>query len=70
MSKMRLSASRAMRWELFDPENQQPHISGKTVVVGHTEQKDAEMLDLGFLEVREVGIECDLRAFHELVVRR
>jgi len=38
----------SLRWELFDPENQRPHISGKTVVVGHTEQKNAEILDLGF----------------------
>jgi serine/threonine protein phosphatase 1 len=38
----------SLRWELFDHENQQPHISGKTVVVGHTEQKNAEILDLGF----------------------
>ena len=37
-----------LRWELFDPAKEQPHISGKTVVVGHTEQKNAEILDLGF----------------------
>ena len=38
----------SLRWELFDPEKVRPHISGKPVVVGHTEQKDAEILDLGF----------------------
>jgi serine/threonine protein phosphatase 1 len=38
----------SLRWELFDPANQQPHISGKLVVAGHTEQKNAEILDLGF----------------------
>jgi serine/threonine protein phosphatase 1 len=38
----------SLRWELFDPANQQPHISGKPVVAGHTEQKNAEILDLGF----------------------
>ena len=37
----------SLRWELFDPEKERPHISGKTVVVGHTEQKNAELLDLG-----------------------
>jgi serine/threonine protein phosphatase 1 len=37
-----------LRWELFDPASQQPHSSGKTVVVGHTEQTSAEILDLGF----------------------
>ena len=37
-----------LRWELFDPAKERPHFSGKTVVVGHTEQKNAEILDLGF----------------------
>jgi serine/threonine protein phosphatase 1 len=37
-----------LRWELFDAEKERPHFSGKTVVVGHTEQKNAEILDLGF----------------------
>ena len=38
----------SLRWELFDHEKVQPHVSGKTVVVGHTEQKNAEILDLGY----------------------
>jgi serine/threonine protein phosphatase 1 len=37
-----------LRWALFDAEKELPHFSGKTVVVGHTEQKNAEILDLGF----------------------
>lgn len=37
-----------LRWELFDEAKTQPHFSGKTVVVGHTEQRNAEILDLGF----------------------
>ena len=37
-----------LRWALFEPEYMQPHFSGKTVVVGHTEQKNSEILDLGF----------------------
>jgi serine/threonine protein phosphatase 1 len=38
----------SLRWELFDPEKERPHFSGKPVVMGHTEQKNAEILDLGF----------------------
>jgi len=37
-----------LRWALFESAKQQPHCSGKTVVVGHTEQKNSELLDLGF----------------------
>ncbi len=37
-----------LRWALFDAPKEQPHVSGKTVVVGHTEQKNSEILDLGF----------------------
>src|SRR3954453_13775659 len=37
-----------LRWELFDPEKVRPHFSRKPVVVGHTEQKNAEVLDLDF----------------------
>lgn len=38
----------ALRWELFDANKELPHCSGKRVVVGHTEQKNSEVLDLGF----------------------
>ncbi len=37
-----------LRWMLFDPHELRPHCSGKPVLVGHTEQKEAEILDLGF----------------------
>ena len=37
-----------LRWDLFEAAKERPHFSGKTVVVGHTEQKTAEFLDLGF----------------------
>lgn len=37
-----------LRWELFDAAKERPHFSGKTVVAGHTEQANAEILDLGF----------------------
>ncbi len=36
-----------LRWALLDPVDARPHVSGKTVVVGHTEQADCEVLDLG-----------------------
>jgi serine/threonine protein phosphatase 1 len=38
-----------LRWEPLDLTVLQPHISGKTVVVGHTPQVGGEVLDLGFL---------------------
>lgn len=37
-----------LRWVLFDAEEQRPHCSGKPVVVGHTEQRSGDVLDLGF----------------------
>jgi serine/threonine protein phosphatase 1 len=37
-----------LRWALLEPEQVRPHISGKTVIVGHTEQRMGEILDLGF----------------------
>ena len=37
-----------LRWTLFEPEHMQPHRSGKTVIVGHTELPKFEILDLGF----------------------
>lgn len=37
-----------LRWGLLEPAEMQPHQSGKTVIVGHTEQRNSEILDLGF----------------------
>lgn len=37
-----------LRWAMFDPAETRPHISGKTVIVGHTEQRSGEPLDLGY----------------------
>ena len=37
-----------LRWTLFDPPEQEPHASGKPITVGHTEQRDGEVVDLGF----------------------
>lgn len=38
-----------LRWALFEPAEMRPHCSGKTVFVGHTEQGDSEIVDLGFV---------------------
>jgi serine/threonine protein phosphatase 1 len=46
--RMSEQASFQLRWALFEPEEMRPHESGKTVVVGHTEQSNSEILDLGF----------------------
>jgi serine/threonine protein phosphatase 1 len=37
-----------LRWALFDPDEMRPHLTGKPVTVGHTEQRNGEVLDLGF----------------------
>jgi serine/threonine protein phosphatase 1 len=37
-----------LRWALFEPDRLEPHVSGKPVLVGHTEQKNGDILDLGF----------------------
>jgi serine/threonine protein phosphatase 1 len=37
-----------IRWSLFDPAEARPHFSGKPVTLGHTEQRNGEILDLGF----------------------
>lgn len=38
-----------LRWQLLERPWPRPHCSGKQVVVGHTEQKNGEILDLGHL---------------------
>jgi serine/threonine protein phosphatase 1 len=38
-----------LRWESLRDMTPGPHNSGKTVIVGHTSQKDGEVLDLGHL---------------------
>lgn len=38
-----------LRWEFVDPTQQRSHVSGKTVVVGHTPQTIGDVLNLGFL---------------------
>ena len=46
---MNLQPDHQLRWALLEPDEMRPHRSGKTVIVGHTEQPDSEVLDLGFV---------------------
>lgn len=46
---MKVQPSHQLRWALFDPEEMQPHRSGKRAFVGHTEQRSGEICDLGFV---------------------
>lgn len=46
---MGLQPEYQLRWALFEPDEMHPHCSGKSVVVGHTEQRNSEVLDLGFV---------------------
>ena len=39
-----------LRWESLRDMTPGPHDSGKTVIVGHTSQKNGEILDLGHLK--------------------
>ncbi len=39
-----------LRWSLLEEPPPGPHFSGKPVVVGHTEQRDGEVLDLGYVK--------------------
>ncbi len=36
-----------LRWSLLEEPYPEPHVSGRRAVVGHTEQRDGEILDLG-----------------------
>jgi serine/threonine protein phosphatase 1 len=38
-----------LRWDAIQPGRTAPHVSGKTVVVGHTRLADGQVRDLGFL---------------------
>lgn len=45
---MALQPGHILRWAIFETEDVLPHISVKRVTVGHTEQLDGEIVDLGF----------------------
>ena len=40
-----------LQWEHVQPGEMRPHVSGKTVIAGHTPQMSGEILDLGFLKL-------------------
>lgn len=48
--------SEALRWESLRDRRPLPHCSGKIAVVGHTAQRDGEILDLGFLKCIDTWI--------------
>jgi serine/threonine protein phosphatase 1 len=52
---MALQPGHELRWTVLEPAKQQPHLSGKPVIVGHTEQRDGNILDLGFLACIDTG---------------
>jgi serine/threonine protein phosphatase 1 len=48
----------SLRWAFVNPKTAQPHCSGKVVVVGHTTQRNGEILDLGFLKCLDTACEA------------
>jgi serine/threonine protein phosphatase 1 len=46
---MELQPGHELRWTVLEPAKMEPHLSGKTVFVGHTEQRSGDVLDLGFV---------------------
>ena len=46
---MDLQPGHELRWAVLEPKKVRPHLSEKTVFVGHTEQRNGEVLDLGFV---------------------
>lgn len=47
---MPIQPAHLLRWELLDANDARCHESGKTVIVGHTEQASGEVLDLGCIK--------------------
>jgi len=48
-----------LRWQSLREQTPGPHRSGKTAIVAHTAQKDAEILDLGYLKCIDTWIYGD-----------
>ena len=47
-----------LRWGSIRSDPPGPHVSGKIAVVGHTVQRDGEILDLGHLICIDTGLYC------------
>jgi serine/threonine protein phosphatase 1 len=52
---MELQPGHELRWAILEPAKVQPHLSGKPVYVGHTEQRSGDVLDLGFVVCIDTG---------------
>jgi serine/threonine protein phosphatase 1 len=46
-----------LRWQYLDQRTARQHWSGKTAIVGHTSQRNGQVLDLGFLKCIDTGCE-------------
>lgn len=40
----------ALRWRVVDAQTTEPHVSGKTIIVGHSAQRTGKLLDVGYLK--------------------
>ncbi|MGQ9576300.1 MAG: metallophosphoesterase family protein [Thermoguttaceae bacterium] len=47
-----------LRWSSLHYQVPEPHMSGKTAIVGHTAQRDGRILDLGYLKCIDTGCYC------------
>jgi len=47
--KMKKQNSKTLRWQSLNDHIPKPHRSGKTVVCGHSAQREGNILDLGYL---------------------
>jgi serine/threonine protein phosphatase 1 len=47
-----------LRWQSLNNGVPGPHISGKIAIVGHTAQKDGQVLDLGHIKCIDTGCYC------------
>jgi serine/threonine protein phosphatase 1 len=47
-----------LRWQSLKYKVPEPHVSGKIAIVGHTVQKDGQVLDLGYLKCIDTGCYC------------
>ncbi len=49
-----------LRWESLRHRQPGPHVSGKTAIVGHTAQRNGQILDLGYLRCIDTCCYCGL----------
>jgi len=53
-----LQPPEVLRWQSLNNGVPGPHISGKIAIVGHTAQKDGQVLDLGHIKCIDTGCYC------------